>query len=131
MLTSILLVQLRINDMKENRLLTLSKEFAKGTIRLYETLQVRGKVSPIINQLLRSGTSIGSNVYEANYAQSRADFISKLQIALKECYETEYWLDIFYDTQVITQEEYNFMIDQCNKIRHLLLASVKTAKQTS
>lgn len=116
------------DKMKENKLLALSKEFAKNTINLNETLRLRGKALAIISQLLRSGTSIGANVYEANYAQSRADFVSKLQVALKECYETEYWLDIFHDTQVITKEEYDGMIEQCNKIRHLLLASIKTAK---
>ena len=117
--------------MKENKLLDLSKAFAADIIRLDETLKKRGKANAIISQLLRSGTSIGANIHEANYAQSRADFASKLQIALKECYETNYWLELFKDTSIITQDEYDTMIAACNKIHRLLLASIKTTKENS
>jgi len=77
---------------------------------------------------LRSGTSIGANIHEANYAASKADFINKFQIALKECYESDYWLGLFRETEIITEEEYTAMYDKCSKIRKLLIASVSTAK---
>ncbi len=75
--------------MEENQLVALSKTFAVDIINLCDTMKIQGKASAIINQLLRSGTSIGANIHEANYASSKADFINKFQIALKECYETE------------------------------------------
>ena len=77
---------------------------------------------------MHGGTSIGANIHEANYASSRADFINKFQIALKECYETDYWLGLFKDTDMITQSEFDSMYAQCSKIRRLLIASVTTAK---
>ena len=83
----------------------------------------------MLNQLLRSGTSIGANIHEANYASSKADFINKFQIALKECYESDYWLGLFKDTKMITEIEYADMYDKCSKIRKLLIASINTAKQ--
>ena len=82
----------------------------------------------MLNQLLRSGTSIGANIHEANYASSKADFINKFQIALKECYESDYWLGLFKDTKMITEIEYADMYDKCSKIRKLLIASINTAK---
>ena len=83
----------------------------------------------LLNQLLRSGTSIGANIHEANYAASKADFINKFQIALKECYESDYWLGLFKDTKMITEEEYEEMFNKCSKIRRLLIASITTAKK--
>ena len=82
----------------------------------------------MLNQLLRSGTNIGANIHEANYASSKADFINKLQIALKECYESDYWLGLFKETKMITEIEYADMYDKCSKIRKLLIASINTAK---
>ena len=84
--------------------------------------------SVFVNQLLRSCSSIGANAHEARYAQSTADFISKLEIALKECYETEYWLEIFKETEILTESDYSFLNSQCSKIRHLLISSITTAK---
>ena len=81
-----------------------------------------------VNQLLRSCSSIGANSYEAKYAQSTADFINKLEIALKECYETDYWLDLFKTVGSITPEQYADMFAKCSKIRKLLIASIRTAK---
>ena len=81
-----------------------------------------------VNQLLRSCSSIGANSYEAKYAQSTADFINKLEIALKECYETDYWLDIFKETKIISVDEYNDLNAKCSKIRKILTSSIKTAK---
>ena len=85
----------------------------------------------MLNQLLRSGTSIGSNIHEANYAASKPDFINKFQIALKECYESDYWLGLFKDTKMITEQEYKEMYDKCSKIRKLLISSINTAKENT
>ncbi len=115
--------------MADNHLVILSKSFAVDTISLCDTLKSRKKASAIISQLLRSGTSIGANIHEANYASSKADFVNKFQIALKGCYETDYWLDIFHDSGIINEEEYSKMISQCSKIRKLLIASINTAKK--
>ena len=115
--------------MTDNQLVIRSKSFAVDIINLCENLRERKKATSIINQLLRSGTS--ANIHEANYASSKADFINKFQIALKECYETEYWLDIFHDARIITDEEYTDMFAQCSKIRKLLIASITTAKKNA
>ena len=117
--------------MDENALVILSKGFAAEIIKLCETLRSRGKSAVLLNQFLRCGTSIGANIHEANYASSRADFINKLQISLKECYETDYWLSVFHESDIITDEEYKKMDAECGKIRRLLIASVNTAKQNS
>ena len=114
--------------MKENLLVDTSKQFAVEIFYLCNAIRDRKQGNALINQLLRSGTSIGANIHEANYASSRADFINKLQIALKECYETEYWLELFKNTETITTPEYNQIIQKCYKIRRLLSASVNTAK---
>lgn len=117
--------------MADNQLVILSKAFAVDIIRLCENLSERKKATAILNQLLRSGTSIGANIHEANYASSKADFINKFQIALKECYETDYWLDIFHDSKVLSDEEYSNMFSQCSKLRKLLIASITTAKKNA
>jgi len=83
----------------------------------------------ISNQIGRSGTSIGANIYEANYAQGRKDFISKLEIALKEASETGYWLELLHRTGYIDDTSFKSLSDQCASIRVLLVASCKTAKQ--
>lgn len=114
--------------MKENPLIEISKQFAVEIFHLCNRIRDSKKGNVLVNQLLRSGTSIGANIHEANYAASRADFINKLQIALKECYETEYWLELFKNTETISVNEYNRAIAQCFKLRRLLSASVNTAK---
>lgn len=114
--------------MKENLLVDYSKAFAVDIFHLCGHIRERKQGNILINQLLRSGTSIGANIHEANYASSRADFVSKLQIALKECFETEYWLDLFKDTETISVQEYNRTITQCYKLRRMLSASINTAK---
>ena len=117
--------------MAENQLITLSKQFTVDMIRLCDTMKTRGKATAIINQLLRSGTSIGANIHEANYASSKADFINKFQIALKECYETDYWLGVFHEAGIMTKEEYDRLFSLCSKLRKLLIASITTAKKNA
>ena len=117
--------------MKDNILVSLSKEFAVDIIQLCTQLKENKRSSILINQLLRCGTSIGANIHEGNYASSRADFINKFQIALKECYETEYWLDIFKSSGIITNEQYSAIFSKCSKLRKMLSASINTAKSNS
>ena len=114
--------------MKENALITLSKQFAVDVVNLCAKIKEHRKSNVLLNQLLRIGTSIGANIHEANYASSKADFINKFQIALKECYETDYWLELFKDTNMMTESEYTALVTQCSKIRRLLIASITTAK---
>ena len=117
--------------MADNQLVLLSKKLAVDVINMCEAMRNRGKAVAVINQLLRSGTSIGANIHEANYASSKADFINKFRISLKECYETEYWLDVFRDAGIISQEEYDSVYAQCSKIRRLLVASITTANDNN
>ena len=117
--------------MKENILVDLSKQFAVDIVNLCTEIKEHRKSNVLLNQLLRSGTSIGANIHEANYASSKADFINKLQIALKECYETDYWLELFQNTNMITASEYTELYAKCSKIRRLLIASVTTAKENT
>ena len=81
----------------------------------------------LYDQLLRAGTSIGANIHEGNYASSRADFVNKFRIALKECYETDYWIDIFTEAGWIKEPEHKALKAKCNKIRIMLITSIKTA----
>jgi len=82
----------------------------------------------LINQILRSATSIGANIHEAQYAQGTKDFISKLEIAQKECYETEYWLELLFETDCISEEKYKKLHNDCGGIRRMLISSLKTIK---
>ena len=111
--------------MSKNVVLDLSMNFAVEIVNLCDSM--KGK-SILTNQLLRSGTSIGANIHEANYASSKADFVAKMQIALKECYETEYWLELFVKTNILSEEQYKSLKNSCGKIRKLLIASINTAK---
>ena len=88
---------------------------------------IKGR-SVFTNQLLRSCSSIGANSHEAKYAQSRADFIHKLEIALKECYETEYWIEILFKVNAIDKMMYDTLSAKCGTIRRMLIASITTAK---
>ena len=114
--------------MTNNIISDLSMEFSIKIVKLCDG--IKGK-SAVVNQLLRSGTSIGANIHEANYASSRADFIAKMQIALKECYETEYWLELFSKTDIIAEETYKSLKNDCGKIRKLLISSINTAKENA
>ena len=88
-------------------------------------------ISVYTNQLLRSSSSIGANLHEGKYAQSRVDFIHKLEIALKECYETEYWLEFIYKIGRLPEEKYKALKNACGSIRRRLIASITTAKENS
>jgi four helix bundle protein len=103
-------------------------DFAVSIIHLVKRLKVK-KESVIANQIGRCGTSIGANIREAQYAHSRADFIAKLQIALKEANETGYWLELLYKTDYITKEEFESLDKRCASLRFLLISSINTAKQ--
>ena len=89
--------------------------------------QIRG-CSVYVNQLLRASSSIGANLHEARYAQSTADFIHKLEIALKECSESEYWLELLYCKEKLSQELYKVLLRQCGSLRRRLIASITTSK---
>ena len=114
--------------MKENKLADMSMSFAVQIINLVKDLKAKHE-SVITNQIGRSGTSIGANIYEANYAQGKKDFISKLEIALKEASETGYWLELLYRTIYIDEPAYKLLNDQCTSLRVMLIASCRTAKE--
>lgn len=111
--------------MSESKLRNLSIDFAVKIIKLCDSIKSHYS---LVNQLERSATSIGANIHEANYAHSKADFIAKLQIALKECYETEYWLELLIKTELAEQDTVNKLYNQCGTIRRILIASINTAK---
>ena len=105
-----------------------AKEFAKNIVFLCRDMKSNRKESVLINQLLRSATSIGANLHEAQYAQSTNDFISKFEIAQKECYETEYWLELLFETGCMSEEDYKTFQNECGAIRRMLISSLKTIK---
>ena len=105
-----------------------SKDFAKNIVFLCRNIKSEHKETVLINQLLRSGTSIGANIHEAQYAQGTKDFISKLEIAQKECYETEYWLELLFETGCIEEAIYKSIQNDCGAIRRMLISSLKTIK---
>ena len=106
-----------------------SKEFAKQIVFLCRDIKANMKESVLTNQLLRSGTSIGANIHEANYASSKADFVAKMQITLKECHETEYWLKLLVKSEYLSGTEGASLINDCLEIKRILIASIKTAKE--
>lgn len=107
---------------------TKSKEFAKKIIFLCREMKQKNVESVLINQLLRCGTSIGANVHEAQYAQGTKDFISKFEIALKECNESSYWIELLYETNSITKETFDEFQKQCIELRRMLVSSITTLK---
>ena len=114
--------------MKDNKLAELSMDFSVDIINLVKQLKSQHE-SIIANQIGRSGTSIGANIHEAKYAQGRKDFISKLEIALKEASETGYWLELLYKTNYIDENSFKTLSSKCTSLRVMLIASCKTAKQ--
>ncbi len=114
--------------MKENKLVNLSMDFSVKVIKLCEN--IKGHYS-LVNQLERSATSIGANIHEANYAHGKLDFVDKLQISLKECYETEYWIELFVKSDLIEREIAKEIYNQCGTIRKILITSINTAKENA
>ena len=114
--------------MKENKLAELSMEFSVDIINLVKHLKSTHE-SIISNQIGRSGTSIGANIHEAQYAQGKKDFISKFEIALKEANETGYWLELLYRTKHIDEQTFKMLSSKCTALRVMLIASCRTAKE--
>lgn len=116
--------------MSENKLLELSFDFAVAIVNLVDRVDAP-KSTYMLNQLARAGTSVGANIYEAQYAQGKKDFVSKLEIALKESNETSYWLKLLYKTGRIDASTYRYTEKMCGSIRRLLIASCKTVKENA
>ena len=117
--------------MKENQLLNQSLEFASNIIKLQKYLIKEKKETIISKQIIRSSTSIGANINEANYASSKPDFISKMHIALKECAETEYWIRLLEKSAYITKEYSNELLNSCLSIKRMLVATLNTIKKNN
>lgn len=111
---------------KENTVKYKSKKFAVRIVNLYKYLCDEKKEYVLSKQLLRSGTSIGANIAESECAISKKDFLSKIYIALKECAETIYWLDLLFETDYLTTDEYKSIYGDCQEIRKMLSSTTKT-----
>ena len=111
--------------MQESALIAKSKEFALQIIRVCNEIKNTRKESVLTNQLIRSGTSVGANIREAFYAHGKADFIAKLQIALKECSESEYWLELLIESSYYDKHD---ILDLCIEVKRLLISSLNTVK---
>ncbi len=114
--------------MNKSPLMIKSKELALEVIKVCKELRISKCESALINQFLRSGTSIGANVREAQYAHGTADFIAKLQIALKECSETEYWIELLLESGYYSNKT---ILEKCVEVKKILISSVNTAKAKS
>ena len=114
--------------MKDSILRTKSKEFAKDIVFLCRGMKANQVEYALINQLLRSGTSVGANIHEAQYAQGKKDFISKLEIALKECNESDYWVELLFETNSISSNDFERLRNQIIEIRRMLVSSITTIK---
>ena len=117
--------------MAESIMLDKAKDFAVEIINMCKAIKETKRESVLTNQLMRSGTSIGANIHESKYAHGTADFIYKMQIALKECYESEYWLELLNRTGYIDDEQYKSIINNCGQIRRMLISSINTVKEKS
>ncbi len=115
--------------MGESVMLDRAKGLAVEIVNLCRSIQEERREYVMTNQLLRCGTSIGANIHESKYAQSKADFVSKMQIALKECYETEYWLELLVRTGFLPAERYDALQTSCGTLRRMLISSINTAKR--
>lgn len=116
--------------MKENKLTELSMDFSVDIINLVKFLKSSHE-SIVSNQIGRSGTSIGANIHEAQYAQGKKDFVSKLEIALKEASETGYWLELLHRTNYIDEQTFKSLSSKCTSLRIMLIASCRTAKENT
>ena len=117
-------------EMMEQSARTKSKSFAIRIVKLYKYLCDEKREFVMSKQLLRCGTSIGANLAEAECAISRKDFLSKVYIALKECSEAKYWLEILYETDYLTENQYESISGDCEEIRRMLSATTKTMNST-
>jgi four helix bundle protein len=111
--------------MADSPLIIKSKEFALTVIKVCKELRLAKCESALINQFLRSGTSIGANIREAFYAHGKADFVAKLQIALKECSESEYWIELLLESGYYNDKN---LLKECIEVKRILIASINTAK---
>ncbi len=114
--------------MAQSILIQSSLKFSAKIIKLQEYLNKQKKETIISKQIIRSATSIGANINEANYGSSKADFIAKMHIALKECAETEYWIRLLKEAEYITDEKFNVLINECLSIKKMLIATLNTSK---
>lgn len=117
--------------MKDNIVFDKSKKFAIRVVKLYKYLCDEKKEFVLSKQLLRSGTSIGANISEANCSISKKEFLSKMYIAFKECSESKYWLDLLFETNYLTQTEYDSIMNDCSEIQKLLSSITKTTRENS
>lgn len=115
----------------ENPVLAKSKRFAVRAVRLYQFLTREKHEYVLSKQFLRSGTSIGANCREASRAQSRADFLSKINIALKEADETAYWLELLYETEYLSLRQFQSIYRDADEVTRILAAILRTAKSNS
>ena len=113
-------------NMIESPLMIKSKEFALNVISVCKELRIAKCESVLINQFLRSGTSVGANIREAFYAHGKADFVAKLQIALKECSESEYWIELLSESGYYSDKD---LLNKCIEVKRILIASINTAKE--
>ena len=115
--------------MKDSIMRIKAKEFALHVIVVCDNISTKNNRGALTNQIVRSSTSIGANIHEAAYGASPADFINKLQIALKECYETEYWIEMLEGSDSIDTAIANELLKECRYIRSMLVKSIITAKK--
>ena len=116
--------------LNENTIKLKSKKFAVRIVNLYKYLCEEKKEFVLSKQLLRSGTSIGANIAEGEYAASRKDFLSKVRIALKECSETLYWLDLLFETEYLTEAEHSSIKHDCEEMRKMMSSIIQTISST-
>jgi len=114
--------------MKESPLRLKSEKFAARIVRLSKYLSNDKKESTMSKQILRSGTSIGANIAEAGFANSKKDFIAKLRISIKECSETLYWLKLLKDSDFLTEQQFESINEDCKELGRILNQSIRTAK---
>ena len=117
-------------DIKNNTVMDKSYAFALRIIKSYKYLCTEKKEFVLSKQLLRSGTSIGALIKEAEHAQSRADFINKMSVALKEANETEYWLMLLHDSEYLDEKVFSSIVEDCKELIRLLVSIVKSTKET-
>lgn len=113
--------------MKDSIMRTMAIAFAIEVVQTCRPIQKEQHEYILTRQIIRSATSIGANIHEANYGESRRDFRHKLRIALKECYETEYWLEIMTSTNYLTQEQHQHLLTTAQSLRFMLIKSIRTS----